>query len=370
MEVHLICLLPGPLFILPLTCCRFYFLSKMPSRPNRQKRKSLAVDDAVNKKAPKPDCSFRALNEQYEHKLKAIERAFYLHCSEDFLKFYEFCRQLSPTSPLDCLHDVLGLRLVGPYELLHSSCLDSQETGKFSQCYRFFHDPPELVTVMVGENHYHLGYFRDKPGDRPSLIVSSEPMQTGSLTILGTDLFSVVRSLLMRDAPSSVILSKLNEFTNSHGIKLNPLTGAAKAGRKGRVCLTLNGVGLVIDLAEGGVGYRPLAVSYGKLKSDLQAVVAAPNEDVRLSKMEAIDELVTYAQFACDEGDYGQSLDLGLSLLAFHPQKLPIEKASVLNKSIQQLLTVGYDLAKRSEFAEVARRHMENRVISPMKLEF
>lgn len=57
-----------------------------------------------------------------------------------------------------------------------------------------------------------------------------------------------------------------------------------------------------------------------KLLATLQSAVSASNEDDRLSRLEPIDELITFSQFACDEGDFGQAIELGLSLLAFHPK--------------------------------------------------
>ena len=92
----------------------------------------------------------------------------------------------------------------------------------------------------------------------------------------------------------------------------------------------------------------------------LQALVDAPK-----GSSTALDELMTLVQFANDEGDYGEGLELGLDLLAFHPiaeGSDVFEKASLLNKRISWLLSCGYQLAGRSKFAEVVKRHMENRL--------
>lgn len=78
-----------------------------------------------------------------------------------------------------------------------------------------------------------------------------------------------------------------------------------------------------------------------------------------------LDELMTFVQFANDEGDYGQGLELGLDLLAYHPSmKTPeesFEKAGRLNRRITCLLSMGYQLAGLPKFAEVIRKHMETR---------
>lgn len=79
-----------------------------------------------------------------------------------------------------------------------------------------------------------------------------------------------------------------------------------------------------------------------------------------------LDELMTFVQFANDEGDYGEGLELGLDLLAFHPPSKTVdetfEKARQLNRRIICLLATGYQLAGRSKFAQVIRKHMENRL--------
>ena len=96
-----------------------------------------------------------------------------------------------------------------------------------------------------------------------------------------------------------------------------------------------------------------------KLLSILQSLVDKPN-----SGSADLDELMTYVQFANDEGDYGEGLELGLDLLAFHPkagQLNAFEKANLLNKRIICLLSTAYNLARRPKFARVVQRHMENR---------
>lgn len=57
-----------------------------------------------------------------------------------------------------------------------------------------------------------------------------------------------------------------------------------------------------------------------KLNKYLEDVVNAQSKDDQLRKFDPICSLLTYSQFSNDEGDYGQSLELGLSMLAFHPK--------------------------------------------------
>lgn len=93
----------------------------------------------------------------------------------------------------------------------------------------------------------------------------------------------------------------------------------------------------------------------------LQSLTDATNANT--SKL---DELMTLVQFANDEGDFGEGLELGLDLLAFHPVGTStsdtFEKANRLNRRITCLLSTGYQLAGRPKFAQVVRRHMESRL--------
>ena len=64
---------------------------------------------------------------------------------------------------LDSLSSILGLKLVGPYHELAGLLTSS------TQCvlhYRYYYDPPELVTVLAQEEKgekvkgYHIGYYK------------------------------------------------------------------------------------------------------------------------------------------------------------------------------------------------------------------
>ncbi|VDP99112.1 unnamed protein product [Trichobilharzia regenti] len=103
-----------------------------------------------------------------------------------------------------------------------------------------------------------------------------------------------------------------------------------------------------------------------ELNSRLQSIVNANSNEAQLAKFIPLDELITYANFANDEGDFGQGLELGLSLLAFHPKARPLKSADVLNNKIKHLLSVGYKLAKKNEFSQVIEAHMDDRRIEPL----
>lgn len=63
----------------------------------------------------------------------------------------------------DALVSSVGLTLVGPYDILAGKHKKAKSTDvNFSLHWRFFYDPPEFQTILVGDSktQYHMGYFR------------------------------------------------------------------------------------------------------------------------------------------------------------------------------------------------------------------
>ncbi|KAM7534827.1 hypothetical protein Aperf_G00000105102 [Anoplocephala perfoliata] len=291
-----------------------------------------------------------------------INSSFLLKCPPEIRIFYEFCCSIAPDSPLDALYHETGLRLVGPFEVLRDP-IGFSSTDDLTDCYRYFHDPPELVTVLAedGEHPFHIGYFRDDYAELPQFLVSSRPSESGRLTVVGGDIFSTVINLLeqrrgQKKSTASSILHKLTVFMKEKRLTVERRTSAIRKP----TCKTLNDVGLKINL-RGDIGYRPVPATSQELVTILNNATDSDKPDTS-----RLDELMVFVQFANDEGDYGEGLELGLDLLAFHPPAKTadeaFEKAGQFNRRITCLLTTGYQLAGRSKFAQVIRKHMENRL--------
>lgn len=63
----------------------------------------------------------------------------------------------------DALVSSVGLTLVGPYDILAGKHKKANSTDlDFNLHWRFFYDPPEFQTILVGDSktQYHMGYFR------------------------------------------------------------------------------------------------------------------------------------------------------------------------------------------------------------------
>lgn len=62
----------------------------------------------------------------------------------------------------DALKETLGLRLVGPFDILSKKHKSSASHPNFHRHWRYFYDPPEFQTIIQGnvDTQHHMGYFR------------------------------------------------------------------------------------------------------------------------------------------------------------------------------------------------------------------
>ncbi len=97
------------------------------------------------------------------------------------------------------------MRLVGPFELLTMDANSIKDLNlDLTCCCRYFHDPPELTTVLISttDSGFHVGYFRlvfgfdsrfrDDYANEPDLIVSTDSKESGPIDIIGTNIFEAV----------------------------------------------------------------------------------------------------------------------------------------------------------------------------------
>lgn len=65
---------------------------------------------------------------------------------------------------LEALNESLGLKLVGPHDILSGTFDDVSESDitSYHLHWRYFYDPPEFLTIIKGDDKtgYHLGYYR------------------------------------------------------------------------------------------------------------------------------------------------------------------------------------------------------------------
>lgn len=85
----------------------------------------------------------------------------------------------------------------------------------------------------------------------------------------------------------------------------------------------------------------------------MKAVVNSKTDKEKDEAMDAIQELITLVQFANDECDYGEGLELGLDLFCYGSE--------VFHPMIECLLPLAYQLLGRIEYEQISKAHLKCR---------
>lgn len=89
------------------------------------------------------------------------------------------------------------------------------------------------------------------------------------------------------------------------------------------------------------------------LKKILKKIKESKDEDERNKNFDPLQELITLVQFANDECDYGEGLELGLDLFSFGGE--------CFHRTILHLLPLAYQLLGRPQYAEIITAHLKDR---------
>ncbi|EDL28640.1 mCG14817, isoform CRA_d, partial [Mus musculus] len=298
---------------------------------------------------------------------KEVENLYKLSLPEDFYHFWKFCEELDPEKPADALATSLGLRLVGPYDILAGKHkMKKKPTGlNCNLHWRFYYDPPEFQTIIIGDNktQYHMGYFRDSPDELPVYVGTNEAKKNCIIIQNGDNVFAAIKLFLMKklkevtDRKKISILKnideKLTEAARKLGYSLEQRTVKMRQRDKKVVTKTFHGAGLVVPVDKNDVGYRELPETDADLKRICKAVVDAASDEERLKAFAPIQEMMTFVQFANDECDYGMGLELGMDLFCYG--------SHYFHKVAGQLLPLAYNLLKRDLFAKIIEDHLASR---------
>ena len=91
----------------------------------------------------------------------------------------------------------------------------------------------------------------------------------------------------------------------------------------------------------------------GDLKKMFKKIVDAKTDSERDKALDPLMELIMLIQFANDECDYGEGLELGLDLFTYG--------GKVLHKTILNLLPLAYQLLGRHEYKTIIQEHLKDR---------
>ena len=319
---------------------------KAPAAPPAAARQSEA--GAARTRAGKPAAT-RAPSD-----VERVRRAYGFDLPEDLFRFWEHAKSARPKRPLDAL-EALEIRLTGPFDLLAGRLDRAVAKGPLHPLlhFRFRHDPPEFLTVAMGDSDgLHWGFWSD---ERPSeaCVADYYARDAYELSHDGATLFEAFRAHLegrwqgaREDEERAELrrLDRLREALTSAAGDTVAETGdrylaATRAWRHARlarvVSTTREGMGVVAPAAS----YRPLSKASPWLVAELEAGRVEP--------------LVREAERALADGLPGAALKLGRELWAFSD---PTREAHAA-----RLLHAAYTALGRAELAQIVSVHAAHR---------
>ncbi|XP_041462261.1 histone PARylation factor 1-like [Lytechinus variegatus] len=291
---------------------------------------------------------------------------FKVEMPPDFFDFWDYCKSINNAKPSEALKEDVGLILGGPYDVMAGrlKCVKGQRPNYLLH-HRFFYDPPEFQTVLVGDDkkQHHLGYYRDEPQKAPVFMASNSAKENCTITPQGENIFAAVKlhiDKLTKQTKEKKKLEDLKKVDKSltdwakkckHSLEAR--TKRMKDRDKKVVTKTFHKAGIVVPLDSTGVGYRELPETDGDLKKILKKIVESETEAEKARYSDALQEIITLVQFANDECDYGQGYELGLDLFCFGHERF--------HSMIGMLLSVAYQLLGREVFGEILDAHLKDR---------
>ncbi|XP_056891364.1 histone PARylation factor 1 isoform X2 [Takifugu flavidus] len=297
-----------------------------------------------------------------------VVQLYKLQMPEDLFHLWEFCKELHPTTPaVYALDATLGLKLVGPFEILSGAHKASKKSvPNLHLHWRFFYDPPEFQTILLGNQatQHHIGYYRDNPDSLPSFVGENEAKKGYIITQMGDNVFAaVLLHLLKRKKERDVkkagaetlekLEGQLRERAGTLGLSLDQKSKAMKQRDRKVVTKTFHSAGIVVPVDKNDVGYRELPQTDAGLKKICKAIVEANSDEERIKAFGPIQEMITFVQFANDECDYGMGYELGIDLFCYG--------SHYFHKVIRQVLPMAYSLLNRNLFGEILESHLSKR---------
>lgn len=160
------------------------------------------------------------------------ERADQLHelygmrFPSDFFEFWEWYNELQPEFA-NSFHQELGIRLVGPFDVLAGKFDDVELRYPAVLHWRYQYDPPEFFTVFSGNTDgLHWGYWFDEPGSLPPVVSAFYASDAFELWTPGSTLFDAVANWI--DNTKSGLVENIEYDSENAAEYRNSLEAVAK----------------------------------------------------------------------------------------------------------------------------------------------
>ncbi|XP_043261032.1 histone PARylation factor 1 [Colletes gigas] len=295
-----------------------------------------------------------------------ISCLFLTEMPEDFFQFFEFCKSISKTDPLNALKN-LQLQLVGPYDVFKDDFLSSNVSDKKAllRHWRYYYDPAEFQTVIKidDKDNLHFGYWRDDSLEKPVFVAKNKAnvnciIEPVAENIFGSVNIYIEEKLKLANPFQKIRIAqlhqKLRNYAKEKNITLDKQTNSMLVRKKEVVASTFHKAGIVVPYdSKTEIGYRDLAVTNNELDKILKQIEQASTSEAKKPPMSKLEEVIRLATIAADECDFGTCLELGHDLFSCG---VPFVQNKALN-----MLSVAYNLLQRPQLLEIARAHLEDR---------
>jgi len=250
------------------------------------------------------------------------------------------------------------LELVGPFEVLDGRLNECQTLPNIHLQYRYIYDTPEFMTLIRSidkQNQFHIGYYRDGPNDLPAFVASNDASTGNRFKISGENLFAAVflyaRQILKSSSSNDLksFISEIETYAKTHKFSLDETTSKMTVRKKKINCTLLNSLGMFVPV-ENDVGYRPVPFTKDEFKKICDKLCHSTTDHIRESAEDELHHVITCVQFANDECDYGEGLELGLNLFLYG--------SSILHTRIMGLLPLAYKLLNRNLYGQIITDHI------------
>ncbi|XP_055385774.1 histone PARylation factor 1-like [Condylostylus longicornis] len=297
-----------------------------------------------------------------------IRHKFLVEMPDEFYTFWAFCSSLTKADqkPEEVFKN-LGLQLVGPFEYLSGSFnnADIKEPGSYLRHWRFFYDPPEFQTIFIKKKSgVHYGYWRDDPSEKENLLIARNDVNKGcAIDFIAINCFQALIYFMDHDftcTPFNMtevkkIKESIKKFSGENNINLENFEDMRRERDKKVVTKTFHKAGVVVPYdRKTQLGYRPLMETDSNIKKILNKLADVQgNKETLTSVMESLQPIITAANIAVDESDFGTALELGIDLFCSGHKEL--------HEIIVSLLVPAYSTLKRPQFIAILKAHLEFR---------